>query len=596
MKTIASHLFKKFQDVSNRFKLGCRNGFSDNKKYFLQTAVRSFGFVLAAAVLTWTTFTIDHRIRSERSNRTVEICLDFNETVDLCQRNSYRLNDFLERCRAIGVASFSVEEETLASFGDTGKIISFPSPEYYRLRILDMVSPGSMVNENAIAVRDPELAQQIIRQFKVRYGIAISSMIAGKYTVISPVFPTPFRPAYWNESMPLGFSQEKIEFLSNAGFKVILQSRNAGDIRWLSDEIPENVSGLMWANGEVSGYPGNENVLAEKIKEDRIKFVGLEFTSIPGLDRLKRSNPEQMVQGHVIPIRELSQNQSLEIWVSRWKRAVNDRSVRFLFVHFWEHKPLEENIYCLRTLAQNIKRGGYALGAAQPPAYPYDHSFRFSLLVALVAAVLVPLIGLFEACKHQRPVRAYIVANIYSLAGGFLIAALTYNVFLMQKIIDLPGVKITMLLPFILSVFILFSPLQLKKFWDTELKIKYIVTGTAILALVALLFARSGNYSASWLQPEKGLRQWLEQLLVIRPRTKEFLFGQPLLFLGFYFRRPILLWLGILGQISILNTFLHAHTPVMVSLVRSIHGIWIGLLLGYLVVGVIHIVRSGKER
>jgi hypothetical protein len=76
----------------------------------------------------------------------------------------------------------------------------------------------------------------------------------------------------------------------------------------------------------------------------------------------------------------------------------------------------------------------------------------------------------------------------------------------------------------------------------------------------------------------------------VRPRTKELLFGHPLVFLSLALmyrgtRRGLWLGLtaGLVGQISLLNTFCHLHTPLLVSLVRAFHGLWIGLLLGLLV-------------
>ncbi|MHB9155425.1 MAG: DUF5693 family protein, partial [Endomicrobiales bacterium] len=111
-------------------------------------------------------------------------------------------------------------------------------------------------------------------------------------------------------------------------------------------------------------------------------------------------------------------------------------------------------------------------------------------------------------------------------------------------------------------------------------QVKDLALAGAAAAAVAVLLIRSGNSGAEWLKPDSGMRQFLEDLLVIRPRTKEFLIGQPLLFLGFYWKRPWLIILGMIGQVSLVNTFLHAHSPVMVSLIRTFHGVWLGLLIG----------------
>ncbi len=38
--------------------------------------------------------------------------------------------------------------------------------------------------------------------------------------------------------------------------------------------------------------------------------------------------------------------------------------------------------------------------------------------------------------------------------------------------------------------------------------------------------------------------------------------------------------IGLVGQVSIINSFCHIHTPVMVSVIRTANGLWIGILLG----------------
>jgi len=75
--------------------------------------------------------------------------------------------------------------------------------------------------------------------------------------------------------------------------------------------------------------------------------------------------------------------------------------------------------------------------------------------------------------------------------------------------------------------------------------------------------------------------------MAVRPRTKEFLIGHPALFVGIALlltrRRgwglPLVV-LGVLGQVSLLNTFCHIHTPLNVSILRAVNGLVLGLLLG----------------
>ncbi len=94
---------------------------------------------------------------------------------------------------------------------------------------------------------------------------------------------------------------------------------------------------------------------------------------------------------------------------------------------------------------------------------------------------------------------------------------------------------------------------------------------------------------------ETRLRESLEHLLIARPRTREMLIGYPSLLLwGFlarhgYFRlyREIFRVGAVLGFSSVINSFCHFHTPMMLILLREFNGLWTGLLAGLLIVCVI---------
>jgi hypothetical protein len=126
------------------------------------------------------------------------------------------------------------------------------------------------------------------------------------------------------------------------------------------------------------------------------------------------------------------------------------------------------------------------------------------------------------------------------------------------------------------------------------------------IIVLGMLMVRSGNVSTGAAPgAEQHFRQVLEDMLWARPRTKEFLFGHPLLMLWLYFwlrlrslpaspclpfgrigAEDVLPILAAIGQASIVDTFAHVHTPIIFSLVRTLHGIWIGVLCGIILIAV----------
>ena len=108
------------------------------------------------------------------------------------------------------------------------------------------------------------------------------------------------------------------------------------------------------------------------------------------------------------------------------------------------------------------------------------------------------------------------------------------------------------------------------------------------LGVLAIVLLRSGNESPlEVLSVETWFRGSLEQWFAVRPRTKE-LIGHPLLvvfLLSLPWRSRVSLLLvlgGLLGQVSILNTFCHLHTALSVTIERTLLGLGFGLVSGAL--------------
>lgn len=115
-----------------------------------------------------------------------------------------------------------------------------------------------------------------------------------------------------------------------------------------------------------------------------------------------------------------------------------------------------------------------------------------------------------------------------------------------------------------------------------------LIVGIVALAAIMLIVARTGNDAGVGVSgAELKGRAILDRILPVRPRTKEFLVGHPLFILGLAWwwrgrRRlglPCLVF-GSIGQVSLLNTFCHIHTPLLISAWRDGIGLVLGVLIG----------------
>ncbi len=118
--------------------------------------------------------------------------------------------------------------------------------------------------------------------------------------------------------------------------------------------------------------------------------------------------------------------------------------------------------------------------------------------------------------------------------------------------------------------------------------VRIAVAAVILFVIGTIWIGRSGNDSGMEISPlELKMRAFLEQTLVTRPRTKEMFIGMPAVVFAVWFMRRRQWILGFaavilatIGQADMLNTFCHIHTPIFYSLLRTVHGIWIGAVVG----------------
>jgi hypothetical protein len=142
-----------------------------------------------------------------------------------------------------------------------------------------------------------------------------------------------------------------------------------------------------------------------------------------------------------------------------------------------------------------------------------------------------------------------------------------------------------------------------RRAWNRPLYMWEVVLAAALLAAAAVMVMRSGNQPGVEVSGlELRARGILEQIFFARPRTKEFLVGHPAMMLAVALALRgrtrwvlLLLLLGAVGQASLVNTFCHLHTPVFISLLRSAHGLWLGLAIGAIAVWLWDRLRGGQR-
>jgi len=252
---------------------------------------------------------------------------------------------------------------------------------------------------------------------------------------------------------------------------------------------------------------------------------------------------------------------------------------------------------------------------------------KIRLAAALASANLFPalaVIGLLDLLRGRRfqkdaPVWRIIVAGLVllgitsalSLIGAsYLSGALTDTRYLLEFDI-FRGIKLTFVLPMILVAaaflqrFDIFDGQfdasagvlgQVREILATPVRVGSLLGGLLLLGGLVVLVLRSGHTSG---MPVPGIelkmRAALEQLFYARPRTKEFMIGHPAFLLAVYaaaqrWRTWIIFALVLaatIGQGSMVETFAHMRTPIEMSFVRGIGGVFLGGIIGAVLVALV---------
>jgi len=257
-----------------------------------------------------------------------------------------------------------------------------------------------------------------------------------------------------------------------------------------------------------------------------------------------------------------------------------------------------------------------AAGLAVP-----GHAPKGREALALIAACVFPTLGLCYVAL-PRPARggtngqvlgrafgAYARMTLVTVTGILLVVGLLSGRLFLIKVDEFLGVKLVLVTPVLLVAAYYglgLAALGPNVGWAERrgavldcvqalaaqpLRVGQVVVGLAALVALALFVARSGNDPGVGVSAtELHVRSLLDHYLYVRPRTKEFALGHPALLLGLaaaasgrFVRWTLpLLVIGSIGQSSLMDTFCHLHTPLLISGLHGLIGWALGAILGAL--------------
>lgn len=375
----------------------------------------------------------------------------------------------------------------------------------------------------------------------------------------------------------------------------------------------------------------------------------IEFSDQKGLNQLGILLNKDVIRLHTISNSEMG-NQTPDSALDRWMLAVRERNMRSLLIRFFDittpSTNLQGNLDYVASIQTGLLESGFTLDQPyEKPVSIYTNLMLLALIGMGVAAgvmlillemrlpklSLLALIGgtvvwlallmvnptmakkmmsllsvitfptlsclLFmkpEASSVRKAVLTLLKMCAVSYIGAILMVGMMADILFMLKLDQFIGVKLAHVVPIVAVPFILYiwneeKPLTfVKQLLEKALDYKWTILGVLVAVAGVIYLSRTGNSGAELSAAESAMRTFLNDVMGVRPRSKEFLIGYPFALLLFWMGASRKNWLltipAIIGQVSLVNTYAHIHTALIMSMQRSLNGLILGIAVGLLLI------------
>lgn len=621
--------------------------------------------LLAVAILAAGHLAFWQRYMVEKSYNQVELTLHYDEISSLAGLKGLTTVQGLQEFKKHGVTGVVLREPMLDDLRLNGELEVFSGRELISRQKANQFPQAAISEEKTyIVTLNKELFQQVSAQMSAKlanvqfYKVDADTYVietAAPYSAIKElgVGFTPWslrdaRQAGMNILLQIrtwpGATQQSLE-------KVFALYR----------DIP-GVSAVIFNDDTLPGYPSLLPVLAGEIRKLEAPAAMVEFFPQRGFNKLGILLDKKVVRLHTIAQNELKRMSAPEA-LDRYALAAAERNHRILLIRpfLTGGDLMQENLAFIDQLTARLKTEGMQVGpASKLPPVPVSRTLVFLIglgviaggillleklrlskaipitglaavlawvamiwldfvlarkLMSLVTVIIFPTLSLLCLIKREglspgSAIAAFLRISLFSLLGALFTVGLLADAGFMLKLDQFAGVKLAHIVPLVIVLFY-FSvagaegeglPGKIKGLLNRPVVLGVALAAGFMAVAAAIYVVRTGNEGLPVSGLELQFRSLLDQILGVRPRTKEFLLGHPALLLlllyGYKDNRflPLLL-LGTIGQASMVNTFAHLHTPLLVSIWRAFNGVWLGILLGLAVFIFIEMAtRWGRRR
>ncbi|RLQ86738.1 DUF5693 family protein [Planomicrobium sp. Y74] len=596
------------------------------------------GIILAAIILTIPS--IYNRVQVEESNKTVETIVPYKYIMDwTIQDPELDEERILSQLQESGIDTISLTPDTLRTLQQKGNITILDVATMNELLIFNKMEPlmhpfnkeGVFIYTDRNSSFD-DLTRNVFEDTRqITVGDVDYTYVPGK---TGDIFGTPF-----------GYDQDVIDAVLGTGMEVVLRigdSPNTEDTERLANELIElkqpGIEKVLFSGQQLPFYaePGKLKEFSTRLAEAGYSIFSIEFTDMKGFQTAAYTMDMDVIRLHS---QILSKDNVFDI-ADKFTRGAKERNIRAFFVN----APISEY-----EEAQAAFRGlNNEINAQLPVSFERGPSKLFETFTIPLWQIAIGLIGSIaflawaaQAIFGNRKLTIAAIIGLSLVAIAYLVTEMTlilkfmalglavttpvFAVLLKKNMeskyylfasyfkavgITLIGIWLIVVLlngsPFILGLdmfrgvtLVYVLPITFMLLYALWGNLRHLLKSHVIYWQVILLvtitgvgmfyLGRTGNEGTP-IPYELELRMFLEDLLYVRPRTKEFLIGLPIFVLALHVARTyktasyFLLIPAVIGFLSMVNTFTHFHIPLSISLLRTGYSVVFGLLIGLVLV------------
>lgn len=561
----------------------------------------------------WCLIVIRKRILWERDYRVFFSGVEFSQIKVLAFYNNYSLNRILEILKNAGINTIIFPERNFKELFSTNQIKLYTPQEYKTFLPNPLLK--KLQDLNIIVSENFQLASYLKNIIETSLNVSVN---VDRYKDLFLLSSD-------------AFDEEKIELLNNLTIGYLSTDLNL--VKYYNFKTAFIISEklLPYYNTnfiEISGikkfdffiilddtsyiYDSLKNLIKNILTPDK-KFLYFEFLKQKKIRKILTDLPKNVIKAHTIPLDELANYTDISSITNRYLKALRERNCRFFFFNLNYDQPIDIQIANLKNIITKFYHFGFRPSGQLPEIFTTKFT-NFKTFIAMIIMMIGPLISTFftlhlleylKFSKYFIPVIGLLLLSLFTFIISLIVSSLLTSPEYIFSLKNIHGIKLGILIPCIFLPFIIFNSSQRREVFLSNITWIGMLGYSLIIILFLIIFLKSANYGL--LFPfETKFRTILENIFFVRPRFKEFLFGHPSIMLGlwiysreniklkhydFPLSSKLLIWFGIIGQISIINTFIHIHTSLITSISRAFTGLFLGIIVGIIYISVFELIK-----